>query len=107
MISRAEVGEEEKFEDNELEAERQVHESLATLGKDCKANSVGVMGISMDSNLLMNGGFGSLGFFSGTGFLVEVGLAIDTETGDPWVGVPEGDAVENAAAGGVQFIRCK
>ena len=81
--------------------------SLATLGKDCEAKSVGVTGISMDSNLLMNGGLGSLSFFSRTGFLLEVGLAIDTEIGDPWVGVPEEDAVEKAAAGGVQVIRRK
>jgi hypothetical protein len=48
-----------------------------------------------------------LSFFSRIGFLLEVGLAIDTETGDPWVGVPEEDAVEKAAAGGVQVIRRK
>jgi len=60
----------------------------------------------MDSNLLMNGGFSSSSLFSATDFVL-VGVDVDTETGDPFAGVPEEEAVENAAAGGVQFIRCK
>ena len=80
--------------------------SLATLGKDWEAKRVDETGTSMVSNLLMMGGLSSGFLFRAA--VPRVALSVDTDRGDPCNGVPEGvEMVENADAGGVQFIRCK